>query len=48
MKIQFEAVRVYAFRHSLSIIDTATHIVLYDAVVFHSLFLLLILNFESY
>lgn len=33
----------HSFRHSFNIIDTATHVVLYD-VVFHSLFLLLILS----
>lgn len=44
----FEAVCVYAFRHSFNIIDTVTHVVLYDAVVFNSLFLLLILSSESH
>lgn len=43
----FEAVCVYAFRHSFNIIDTVTHVVLYDAVVFNSLFLLLINSFSS-
>lgn len=35
----------HGFRHYSSINDIATHIVLHDVVVLHSLFLVLILSF---